>query len=80
MNVSRIGTFQLDGESVTGFFVSATIAELREFPFNPLLASVELHPLNTKVKTGTSTNKQMVGAEPPQICHSCGANSKYCSC
>ena len=36
--------------------------------------------VNLEEILNTSTNKQMVGAEPLQICHSCGANSKYCSC
>ena len=46
MNVNRMGTFRLDDETVTGFFVNCTITELREIPFNPLLARVELHPLD----------------------------------
>lgn len=45
MNVSRIGTFEMDGETVTGFFVSATIDELRAIQHNPLLSRVELHPI-----------------------------------
>jgi hypothetical protein len=57
MIVSRIGTFWLDSEEVTGFFVSATIDDLRAIPFNPLLARVELHPLDTKADRPTSTNK-----------------------
>jgi hypothetical protein len=52
MIVSRIGTFELDGETVTGFFVSATIDELRSIPHNPLLSRVELHPLDVKVQNG----------------------------
>lgn len=44
MIISRAGTFSLDGETVTGLFVPATVDELRSIPYNPLSARVELHP------------------------------------
>ena len=48
MNVLRVGTFNVDGETVTGFFVSTTIEELKSIQHNPLMSRVELYPMTPR--------------------------------
>lgn len=43
MQINKVGSFNIDGEEVTGIFVECPKDILRKIPFNMYNAQIELH-------------------------------------